>query len=1044
MHPGSRFCFVVLLAGSLITAAPPLALAQLGNYQLFEAGPVRPLAISPDGSTLFVVNTPDDHLEIFSIQGDGTLQQTGSVQVGLRPVAVVARTNDEVWVVNHLSDSVSIVALSPTPHVRRTLIVGDEPRDIVFAGPQSGGFFTRAFISTAHRGQQREHGSISTVSGWGDPQLTQNSGGDAQVDRNDVWVFDVGTDLAGLGNSMGGTPNRILSFFSDTPRALATDGSTVYVAAFHSGNETTAITETEVCNNFQVTGGPDCGTNPGAPGGVPGPNDNGNGDSAPETGIIVKKQPNGDWNDAIGRNWSSKVEFDLPDLDVFSIDATTMSVGSRDEFAHVGTVLFNMAINPQTGMLYVSNHESPNHVRFEGPGSHGGSTVQGHLSETRITVINPGTGSVDPQHLNQHIQYQFLAGNPSFDPTAKDHSLATPLQMAVTSDVADQKIYLAAFGSGKIGVFNASDIEDASFETNFDPSVESANYIDLANGPSGLALDETRDVLFVTTRWNNSLHAFDVSTSANTKLQSLALHNPEEVATDKGQPFPIAGRQFLYDAQATSANGETSCASCHIFGDLDSIGWNLGNPDDVTATNPQPAVIGGGLDFHPMKGPMTTQTLRGLVRSGGMHWRGDRTNGFFGQDPCNQFGSACDEDLSFNNFIVAFEGLVGGDPVVPNSPSDTVISNSEMQSFTDFGLLLRQPPNPVRPLDNQLVGNAASGKTIYDTVASDGGAITCIACHGRNEAQGFFGTRGQQSFEGEPQEFKIAHMRNLYSKVGMFGLSAVNSNTGDQVRGFGFLHDGSIDTIENFLTAPVFTLNNNQRRDLEEYLLQFESDLPPIMGQQVTLHSGNHGDSGANSTNARIDLLIQRAEVTNFKSWVLNNTNDTTECELIANVVESPLGSAVERGYLYDPDALPAGLFMPDDSGAGIADQTLRDFAQTADREVTYTCVPPGSGHRTAIDRDLDTLVNGVETNTGVFVNASDTGSNPAMRDTDGDGIDDGTEVAMGSDPNDPNDPITAPPFTPSVPSLTPVALGALSFALVAAGMLAARRQRRI
>ena len=32
-----------------------------------------------------------------------------SVPVGMEPVAVAARTNDEVWVVNHLSDSISIV-----------------------------------------------------------------------------------------------------------------------------------------------------------------------------------------------------------------------------------------------------------------------------------------------------------------------------------------------------------------------------------------------------------------------------------------------------------------------------------------------------------------------------------------------------------------------------------------------------------------------------------------------------------------------------------------------------------------------------------------------------------------------------------------------------------------------------------------------------------------------------------------------------------------------------------------------------------------------
>src|SRR5215813_1545049 len=39
---------------------------------------------------------------------------------------------------------------------------------------------------------------------------------------------------------MGGTPLTILTFFADTPRALAVtpDGSKVYVAAFHSGNAT--------------------------------------------------------------------------------------------------------------------------------------------------------------------------------------------------------------------------------------------------------------------------------------------------------------------------------------------------------------------------------------------------------------------------------------------------------------------------------------------------------------------------------------------------------------------------------------------------------------------------------------------------------------------------------------------------------------------------------------------------------------------------------------------------------------------------------------
>ena len=64
---------------------------------------------------LFAVNTPDNRLEIFDI-GVGTLTHVASVPVGLEPVAVAARSNTEVWVVNHLSDSVSVVDVTaPRP-----------------------------------------------------------------------------------------------------------------------------------------------------------------------------------------------------------------------------------------------------------------------------------------------------------------------------------------------------------------------------------------------------------------------------------------------------------------------------------------------------------------------------------------------------------------------------------------------------------------------------------------------------------------------------------------------------------------------------------------------------------------------------------------------------------------------------------------------------------------------------------------------------------------------------------------------------------------
>ena len=79
---------------------------------------------------------------------------------------------------------------------------------------------------------------------------------------------------------------------------------------------------------------------------------------------------------------------------------------------------------------------------------------------------------------------------------------------------------------------------------------------------------------------------------------------------------------------------------------------------------------------------------------------------------------------------------------------------------------------------------------------------------------GFFGTDGKYSFEFETQIFKVPHLRNMYTKIGMFGSSPDQLQPGtiilqqgpaqDQVRGFGFQHDGSLGQLEHFFTAQVF------------------------------------------------------------------------------------------------------------------------------------------------------------------------------------------------------------------------------------------------
>jgi DNA-binding beta-propeller fold protein YncE len=939
----SAFVALALALGACHSSSTPPALIVNPTFT-FESGPVRPVVLSPDGSRLFVANTPNGSLDIFSVTASG-LSFAGSVYVGLDPVAVAARSNAEVWVVNQVSDSVSIVDVSSTPpHVAQTLLVGDEPSDIVFGG--DGG--TRAFITTARRGQQRTDPSLAQVPGAGDPQLTTPG-----VGRADVWVFDATV----LGTTVGGTPLAILSLFGDTPRALAVtpDGTTVYVAVFKSGNQTMATSSELPCDGFDTTdaGNPCTVLGVTVPGSPPGPATNYTGLGAPKVAMILKTDANGTWRDVLGRDWTSATVFSLPDEDVFAIDTTTLA--STASYSHVGTTLFNMAVNPSSGFVYVSNTEARNDLRFEGPGTFAGQTLQGHLAEARISVLSDA--GVKPRFLNKHINYSILPA----PATTMQNSLSMPLQLAVSAD--GQTIYVAAFGSSKIGVFPTAAIESDSF----DPVTQSSSYLPVSGGgPGGLALDEVNHRLYVTTRFDNGLSVLDLLSGAETT--HLSLVNPEPAVV-------TAGRPFLYDSTRTSSNGEASCASCHMFGDKDNLVWDLGNPDADPVQTPiniklsagaGPTINGSGkvASLHPMKGPMSTQTLRGTVNHGPMHWRGDRAVGFFGADTSTT--PPYDSMLAFKNFIVAFNTLLGYGPA---------FSDADMQTFANFALDIVMPPNPVRALDNSLTTAQAAGRSFFlgcDGLDSftevpvqcpDGGApatgghladgiplsnlgFTCQGCHVLSPAMGFFGTDGESSFEALPQTTKIPQLRNLYDKVGMFGAppnlrtnSGNNGNTGPQVRGTGFEHDGSVDTLFRFLQAAVFDSPDGgigarvgfaggdaQRRNVEQYLLAFDSDLAPIVGQQVTLRSDNTANAGP-----RIDLLIARAR-TPFSSKILGA--NATECDLIARAVVS----GVSKTFLLKPNQ----TFAPDDGTAALSDSAVRALAATTGQEVTYTCLPPG------------------------------------------------------------------------------------------------------
>lgn len=564
------------------------------DLTLFESGPVRPLALSPDGTLLFVTNTPANCLEIYSTASD-QLVLVSSVSVGLEPVAVAALTDNEVWVVNHLSDSVSIVDWdsSKSPQVRQTLQVGDEPRDIVFADNGVGGSSgfndkNRVFITTAHRGQHHQSflNSDLILPFSDENQDGEKDVGEAKLGRADIWVFDVQYPLNGNGDSEQnplGEPISILNLFTQTPRALAVskDGETVYAAGLLTGNRTALTLFADPKQKATLLGHTQ--TTPDA-------------DSlfAPDSEVIVtytydEGEEEWFWLDENGNDWSDRVGLRLPDQDVWEISVSNLAVSGYG--TDVGTNLFNMVVNPVSEKLYVSNIDALNAKRFVGPGTEN-DTLKGHFVNHRVTVVDPeaiveATGGFEsiPRDLNDHINYA-----ESDQTQYKSASIAQPTDMVITSD--GSRLYIAGFGSGKVVGISTSTLEGTgtlnggSNITHINTATGKATAEEgvAGGGPAGLALSEDDSRLYVYTRFDSAVSVYDVDTTTPALLDVAYMNTPEPEAV-------IDGRPFLYDATLTSDNGVGACGGCHIYGDFDLLAWDLGNPDGHVGKNHLPLSI---------------------------------------------------------------------------------------------------------------------------------------------------------------------------------------------------------------------------------------------------------------------------------------------------------------------------------------------------------------------------------------------------------------------------------------------------------------------
>jgi hypothetical protein len=573
-------------------------------------------------------------------------------------------------------------------------------------------------------------------------------------------------------------------------------------------------------------------------------------------------------------------------------------------------------------------------VRFE-------PRVNGHVVDNRLTIVNPAAGNtVSVLDLNTHI---VRTSNPATNLPERMASISQPGMMTWRSD--GSAAYLTAIGSRKVFRIDGGCSSGACI---FGPARGSPSAVEVGEGPTGVALLESKNRLYVLNRFSNRIAVVDAL--ALQKLSEVALHDPSPAIVKNG-------RRFLYDGILSSGHGDAACSSCHISGDKDGLAWDLGDPSGDLASyaleydnvrfvfplNGQPVSCSPGncaahAGFDPQKGPMTTQTLRAMLEP--LHWRGDRAT----MNDCNP----------------AFVGLLGSHDAGPVNGKPAGLSAADMETFRQFALGMRFPPNPHRTvLDappasllvlerpapaGPLFGNAANGASIFDLEPTDAGQ-PCQACHthpfgagggrlgGVTPVQTGASPDAAALFNGDADQtphsdLKIAHLRNLYDKPGLvFG--PAGGPYPEVKSGFSIAHDGSIPNLPTFFSISVFDLTPSEAADVSAFMLAFPTGTKPAVGRNLTC-------PGCDET--LLSNLIAKGDL----------ADAARHCELTASYLTGGRAKSFR---------LSGGLWHGDVAGEPAL--TTAALRQGAGSPLTFLCATLGSGVRLGGDLDEDTVLNG-------------------------------------------------------------------------------------
>ncbi len=562
---------------------------------------------------------------------------------------------------------------------------------------------------------------------------------------------------------------------------------------------------------------------------------------------------------------------------------------------NLGAILTNIRVSPDNSRIYVTGWAARNLVFMI-------ENLAGHATINQLAILDRNTLGV--------ISRVDLDGP---QPYGRSRAVAQPFDLEFDNL---GRIWVAAHGNDEVVILNANG--------------NRMGRIPVGRGPRGLAFDPSSGRLYVACRLSHEVTVID--TTSDAVVASVA------VGYDPTPPGLSEGREILFSA-GFSGDGTQACGACHVDGHDDNLVWDVGSLADP-------------------KGPMFTQSLRGLDVNAPYHWRGEKP-----------------DLLSFD---VGFRDLLGGN-VLPAA------ANERLAAYMGS---IHYPPNPSLNRDGSLKHPLAPcGEQLFMGVApvdcpppgpgENRQFFPCVTCHALPHGSNHAIIPAQILRTHDDME--VPQLRGLSEKVG-------------------FLHDGRDSTLVEFLSfSPPFPpFPQIDKQAMAAFLLEFPT---------AEHHAAVGIERTANDTLCPGGILDPE----------IAGTISFLESEAALGLVDLTVaGTLAPHGGVhlaFDPNA---GLYDFDRTGpVPVASSALTSAACSGTANLTWTAWPTGTSVR-ALDRDEDLLLNGDEPGFGTDPADPDTdgdglldgeepplGTNPVVADTDGDGAIDGEEVFDGTNPLD-------------------------------------------